>query len=93
MYNQYLNASGKKYKDNLPFANAIDAVWAIALALNNSIGPIRENLNSSLEEFTYKDGRNMTHIIYEELKKLKFYGTTVRQKFYVKADYDDLFKI
>ena len=77
MYDQYLKASGKKYEDNLPFANAIDAVWAIALAINNSIAPVREKLNKTLEEFTYKGGRGMTDIMYEEMKKLNFYGTTV----------------
>ena len=77
MYDQYLNASGKKYEENLPFANAIDAVWAIALAINNSIVPVREKLNKTLEDFTYKDGRGITDIIYEEMKKLNFYGTTV----------------
>ena len=77
MYDQYLNDIGKKYKDNLPFANAIDAMWAIALAINNSIVPVREKLNNTLEEFTYKDGRGITDIMYEEMKKLNFYGTTV----------------
>ena len=77
MYDQHLNSIGKKYEENLPFANAIDAVWAIALAINNSIVPLREKLNKTLEEFTYKDGRGITDIIYEEMKKLNFYGTTV----------------
>ena len=80
MYTQHLNSIGRNYKDNLPFANAIDAVWSIALALNNSIVPIRDDLNSSLDEFTYPNGYNITHIIYEEMKRLKFYGATVSEK-------------
>lgn len=58
----------------VPFV--FDAVWLIALTLNNSIKPIQMKLNKSLENFTYKDS-DMAQMFSETLQKLRFQGITV----------------
>lgn len=58
----------------VPFV--FDAVWLIALTLNNSIKPIQMKLNKSLENFTYKDS-DMAQVFSETLQKLRFRGITV----------------
>ena len=52
-------------------AYMFDAVWAAALALNNT--------NASLVNFTYNGeaSANISQQIYNEAKKLKFFGLTV----------------
>ena len=48
-----------------------DAVWAAALALNNT--------DASLVNFAYTDkaSANISRYIYQEIIKLKFFGLTV----------------
>lgn len=57
----------------VPFV--FDAVWLIALTLNNSIKPIQAQLNKSLENFTYKDS-DMAQMFSETLQKLRYRGIT-----------------
>ena len=49
-----------------------DAVWALALALNNSVGPLKEK-GLSLSDFSY-GSYDITNTIRQELLKLSFSG-------------------
>ncbi|XP_068718717.1 gamma-aminobutyric acid type B receptor subunit 2-like isoform X2 [Montipora capricornis] len=62
----------------VPFA--FDAMWTIALTLNNSIHPIRIKFNRSLENFNYKES-GMVQTFIETLQRLQFSGITGTVKF------------
>lgn len=57
---------------NIQEPQALDALWALTLALNMTVGDPR--LSTPLENFTYTD--NSTSLIYDNLLKLKFMGIT-----------------
>ena len=56
-----------------------DQMWAIALALNNSL-PILEHRNLSIDEYTIGQA-SVTGVIEEQLAKLKFQGAAGRVEF------------
>ncbi len=62
-----------------------DAVWSLALALNNSIPHL--DPGSTLENFTYEDSR-MTGIFMEQMYKLDFAGMTVRSNYWSQSGVD-----
>ena len=76
MYKAWLNETmPPNYGHTGMFANTLDAVWAAALALNNSVARLPPN--TTLADFNY--GRqDIAEIILDEVKKLSFYGATVR---------------
>lgn len=57
-------------------AFAYDAVWTIALMLNQSI-PKLQAINKSLDQFKYYD-QDFYRIFKEEMSKVSFLGITVR---------------
>ena len=81
VYRDYLKMSGfgNDTRRQGLFANAFDAVWTAALALNNSVSKLPPG--KGLEDFSYHDSE-MAHIFYEEIKKLSFYGASVSVHFY-----------
>lgn len=57
---------------NIQEPQALDALWALTLALNMTVGDPR--LSTPLENFTYTD--NSSSLVYNNLLKLKFMGIT-----------------
>lgn len=57
-----------------------DSVWALALALNASIPRLENELNMSLDDYTYGHA-NITEIVRSELLKVGFEGTRGRVEF------------
>ena len=77
---QQSSLSGLTYSQiqNSPYSNApltFDAVWSLALAMNNSMAIIEEQLNETLADYTYGN-LNATAIISQQLQKLNFAGTS-----------------
>ena len=54
---------------------AYDAIWAVALALNKTIGSLKSK-KKSLLNFTYED-KEMTDEIYSAINSTKFLGVSV----------------
>ena len=63
----------------VPFV--FDAMWTIALTLNNSMHEIKTTLNKSLADFTYKDS-SMVQILKKTLENVNFQGITVKSFFF-----------
>lgn len=59
----------------MPFV--FDALWTIALTLNNSMHEIKTALNKSLADFTYEDS-SMVQILKKTLENVHFQGITVK---------------
>ena len=77
---QQSSLSGLTYSQiqNSPYSNApltFDAVWSLALAMNNSMAIIEEQLNVTLADYTYRN-LNATAIISQQFQKLNFAGTS-----------------
>ena len=73
----------KKSNKTQPYVNdsayVFDAMWTAALALNRTESQLKER-NLTLTDFTYDDKHNISDIIYEEARKLEFFGLTVSIK-------------
>ncbi|XP_077986164.1 gamma-aminobutyric acid type B receptor subunit 2-like [Glandiceps talaboti] len=72
-----------KYKLNPSFPQGYDAVWAVALTLNETAQRLADEnfpahstlINKSLENFHYGD-QEMTDLFYKTMKGLKYHGVT-----------------
>jgi len=73
-------ATLEKSNKTQPYVNdsayVFDAMWTAALALNRTESQLKER-NLTLTDFTYNDKYNISDIIYEEARKLEFFGLTV----------------
>ena len=59
-----------------------DAVWMIALTLNQSIADLEDRLNLTLNDFSYDpDSYNITKIFIERMSNLTFCGVSVSKVF------------
>lgn len=73
---EFLEAYVKNNSD--PYVSFVfDAMWTIALTLNNSMHEIKSTLNKSLLDFTYKDS-SMVQILKKTLENVNFQGITVK---------------
>lgn len=61
---------------------AYDAVWALALALNKTVGPLK-SIGHRLEDFNYNN-RGITTEIYRALNTSSFEGVSVSTKILMK---------
>ena len=71
--NTYVKNSSDLY---VPFV--FDAMWTIALTLNNSMHEIKTTLNKSLADFTHKDS-SMVQTLKKTLENVNFQGITVKK--------------
>lgn len=77
-YRDHLHQIDHFYRPN-PYAGfGYDAIWAIALALNNSIQELQMH-NKTLTDFNYHDSE-MGIILLNQMKQIEFEGVTVRKK-------------
>ena len=73
----------RTYRSN-PYAGfGYDAIWAIALALNNSIQELQIH-GKILTDFNYNDSK-MGNIFLDQMKQIEFEGITVRKKWHILA--------
>lgn len=79
----------QEYMDQLGLASVVetehqndyyDSVWALALALNASVPRLRDELNSSLSNYSYGNPK-MTDVIRSELLRLNFQGVRGTTRF------------
>ena len=76
-YHNWPSIVNHTYWPNSYAAFGYDAVWAEALAMNNSIDRLAK-LNRTLEDFQYSDSE-MSHIFKEEMFNVNFSGISVSQ--------------
>ena len=87
-YSQFENLyiQSNKLDPNTPLL--FDAMWALSLALNSSVGSLREKLNVSLEDYTHGDSESTT-VISEHLMNLSFYGISGKVDFRESSGYNN----
>jgi len=80
-YEYVLDQLGYRDDESITQARYVyDAVWMIALTLNQSIADIEERFpGQSLRNFTY-DNSNISQIFIERMSKLTFRGVSVSRK-------------
>ncbi|EDV25424.1 uncharacterized protein TRIADDRAFT_55500 [Trichoplax adhaerens] len=86
---RYLNRpliANKTYSPNGYWPFAYDAVWSIALALNNSRNQL-ESLNKTFEDFNYQQSE-MRKIFYQNMESVQFLGISNNVSFDYNGDVD-----
>ena len=74
-YSEYLDRNG--IKKSILFANAFDAIWAAAKALNVTAN--RLHPNETIDQFSY-DNERMAKLLYDSLLHIEFQGASVCQR-------------
>ncbi|XP_077997881.1 gamma-aminobutyric acid type B receptor subunit 2-like [Glandiceps talaboti] len=86
IYDDYVNNTGPSLQGYSSAGSAYDAVWALALALNNTMNVLEEsNDNKRLEDFTYGDSQ-MAQLILKSMANVTFNGVMGRIGFNENGD-------